>query len=1227
MTNNLLIMFSSNFLFLPFVGQTNQLSHQTEAKTTERSDVHVGGNDSNAPSTENSDKSSETTVNDDKNCDISVECNDKKRIENGIETEQHESKQLSADLHERTPFGAITHNTLPNGKLTSKIDAPKSKLVAPKSITKKAVSLDKIDETAKKFISGEIIVDQENPFKKLNAKRRSDFFASTPTNLQHAKVTFAEKELPNDEYITTEDVLKESKYVKTYIKNPDDYFVYDPTIKARLLKEEAQERAVKIRERNSPPKKANGTRISKTTQERLRELKNRYSPSPLNYSQQKIRTYLTNGYANGVNSKLPTVRKGDRSKYPDLSQIKVKTGTDLEGSFFNPKEVAINAKKFDARIKNTQFGSQDDLDDIADLTSDFDANGLDELDQPVEEKPKEVKIELKDESLTNTINSKEFQKFLAEKGLILQPPLRIIEKTVKMATQNETDAKKARKPSVLQRLFPNGFFSSRRRTTPKDSTPMPIKIQTNDAQKKEGRLTSARRLVLHRQSMPANFEKANLQVNSHGGSSSSISSTLTNVENNEYLESYRANSKGLKSKSNDSESTRSLSGLRYIDSSSNSTIVTCDRNKVNQQPDKPTPRPRQLINGKPSAPMVPTPLTSKPKEPLKNKTSENRDSAVKARVRPKIPISNLRPLVNHAKADQVEIQRPNGPTIDAMKNDPKRRLASKLPERLTKMPTATARNLCQTSFDQPNRNDAKTPDTFADAKQPKTSTPIIENAQAKFQVNKPLEQSLNLSPIPNNSTLGQAAPVQLDAATWAKVLEMKQNADRQLYSQPLIIQAHMNAQPMAYSPRIVEQPIYDRLPGNNNMVAVQSLYAKVEKKSAPINAQFVRSAPYRQSLDQIKAAQPLNAPIVYHQPVFVRNSPQRNTISGVYRGQAMQRIAPPLMVQAQQPPRPQSVLDEMITGRHGQASPSNVQLRRKPLSRGEIMNQVIEFCRKSMNKTPTKFFRGASNEQIATVHRDATSSEVSPISCASATPSKASPSIASSRSGRIAPQVPIRNHSLPQQTVDQHPIYERIPRHNMQTPVVNGEPVNGMIGHYAVPPKRYVVVDSERLTPAQVKQYQHMNGSHASLNQPVYVQSAKNYPIHEPYEYVNIPRNSNPSLGNNLLQIYHPSASPKPANQVGRFTPIMLPTIPQHQQINGHAGEVPHPHGYAKTKVAPKHGRIVMLNNVEQMYRPITMQPKNIRYRSSQTSLDSRHSVDTLDSVQSQKRVILPPSK
>lgn len=1215
--------------------------------------------------------------------------------------ESNEKIDINLNGRDKIPFGLQSERAQSNENVLATVDDNETIRYTPKIQSKKAISLEKIDDTVKKFISGEIIIDKENPFKKLNAKRRADFFSSIPCNLSDNRTSELTLKLSKDEFVSKEDVLKESKYVRTYIKNPDEYFVYDPTLKERLLREERQEFVEKHNDRSSTAKKSTGSRISRLTHERLKELKSKYSPSPLYTQQQKVRVNFANGCANGGPIiKLPKTQYRkvvDRGKYPDLSQIKVKTGTDFDGSFFNPKEVAINAKKFDARIKNQQFGSQDDLDEIADLTSDFDANGFEEVDATtqdnkiIETKTIEAnnKKDTANESLTTTISSKEFQKYLADKGLLLQPEkinsngivLRIVEKNEKMASptiQNAADAKKLKKPSVLQRLFPNGFFSSRRRTTP---TPEPIKV--NSEHRRDGRLTNAKRLVLHRQSMPANCNSyanvnTNLKAVCSGGSSSSISSTLTNVENSEYLETNLENTGNLyerKTKSIDSDGSKSLSGLRYIDSSSNSTIVTCDRYKTadqqNENAIKPIPKPRNHISGRSSVPLISNNMVyqcqpqtiknNKEIQPIasqRNKTYENRD-IIKPRVcRPKIPISNLHSMINNNRAD-VKIndgKKINGLMFDGETTERKKRIPSKLPERL-KTTNSTKRNLCETSFDvETERIDAKTPDTYNESNKPKsTSTPITENVQPKFHTitkhassnEKSNEISLDISPIPKQDASMQENYINCELRTPINHQLNDKNLAQQFYAQPLLIQAHSNASPIAYSPRVVEyqQTLYDRLPVQNNLAQAQPLYAKVEKSkpSIPLNAQFLRNTPHRQSLDQIKI-QP-NQAIYYQQPVFIRNSPQRNTISGVYRGNIIQRMSPqipshPITIihpnHQQQPQRPQSVLDEMMHSRNVQSSPSpSIQYRHKqPFNRNEVMNQVIEFCRKSMNKTPTKFI-GVSNEQIANIHKDATSSEVSPISYASVATSKTSPSIASSRSGKIRPQVPIRKQSLqPQSSVDQndsHPIYERISGQQIPIQIVNNEnrSTNGYVNHYAVPPKRYVIMESEHVTPAHVKRYHQVNGidirqgSNISINQPAHSpQKPFANRIHldtHPYEYVRVQTANNGILSNNLLQIYHPNSVAKQTNSMveRKFTPIMLPTIPQHQQINGTV-EMHLPPGYTKTKVAPKPGRIVVLNNVEQMYRPIAMPAKTVRHQTSQTSLDA------IDSVQLRSHSSIP---
>ena len=70
-----------------------------------------------------------------------------------------------------------------------------------------------------KFIEGEVIIDQENPFRKSGIVRSS---------LSKNKIKTKTKTVTIDEtdYITKEEILKQSKYVPVYVKNPDKYLTY-----------------------------------------------------------------------------------------------------------------------------------------------------------------------------------------------------------------------------------------------------------------------------------------------------------------------------------------------------------------------------------------------------------------------------------------------------------------------------------------------------------------------------------------------------------------------------------------------------------------------------------------------------------------------------------------------------------------------------------------------------------------------------------------------------------------------------------------------------------------------------------------------------------------------------------------------------------------------------------------------------------------------------------------
>lgn len=872
---------------------------------------------------------------------------------------------------------------LSNGSLPTHKDDPRHTSFA----NKKSVSFDTSNDSINKFISGDVIVDKENPFKRLNAQKRAEFFSQP-------KITAY---IRDDEFVTKEDVLKESKYVKTYIKNPDPYFVYDPSIKEKLLLEEARERAEKSKERNPPPKK--GSRISRLTHERLKELKNKYSPPPF-YGQSKIRNTLlgngsvkptlantatpiaVNGHHDAAKSakQQSNKKKIDRSKYPDLSQIKVRVGTDLEGSFFNPKEVALNVKKFDARIKKAQFGSQDDLDEITDLTSTFTPNGreeltieLDETDHlaitsaPPTKPPPPSPLISTDETknsedsrthtFTNTVNSKEFREYLKQKGLKLLPDtntkrssynngdvtLRIIEPGDDH-TVNEMDSKKStKKSSVLQRLFPNGIFSSRRKTTPKEATPEPKRLGSSD----DSRLSVAKRLVLHRQSLPPQSTSATTPLTSGGGTlagsnaidyddrSSSISSALTNAENDEPIEKPIPAERRAKSNNesySDFDASKSLSGIRYIDSSSNSTIVACDADAKQ----KPVPRIRHS-SGRSSVPVMMTnasdrfdkmrmssssvtPQSKHRKEiPLtfENKTPDIRDGIVKPRVyRPQLVGGHryIDPAALHASpkltsiassASKRVIERPPALVIPNKPNEngkleAKKRMPPKLPERKTASATCQSPTMSSSSntaaqgksqskiHQNGQRQSVTSPQRLESSSGPKsTSTPIADNESLKNRAGSDFyfhPRNPNLSPIARPEQMMYRKAVIKDPKT-----VMDPWSDRQLYSQPLLV--YTNVEPM--------QNLYERVPvqqtdGSGPIAANTPLYAKVEKRTQiPSNAaNFVRQTPLRQSLDenslhQRQFAQPTQP---MEPTIFVRNSPQRNTFTGVYNPQMMMRV-------------------------------------------------------------------------------------------------------------------------------------------------------------------------------------------------------------------------------------------------------------------------------------------------------------------------------------------------
>ncbi|KAL7745782.1 hypothetical protein ACLKA6_009978 [Drosophila palustris] len=412
-----------------------------------------------------------------------------------------------------------------NKKTPPPVPTKRSTLSVRKTVTQQLRERER--EKEKEREKEEKLKDKEREQQKneVNARKKNASNASNKVNLGA------------DEFITTEEVLKQSKYVKTYIKNPDPYFVYDPTVLARLKFEELRDIAGKIPKRKQ----------QQQPNQSLRELKTHAK---------FVKNQNQNQEAN--KPKTLTFKKCSKPNYPELANLKIRTGTDSNGDYFNPAEVTKNAKKFDERVKKLQISSDDDLDEIdGPLTK---SESSDELNQPSPDNVTDDNINLQVMSsklngsteegpsmgtFTNTISSEEFQAYLERKGLALMPK-RDINSPTPTLTPTTTPTPKStptptrssgyqtaeerrqqvaeslaalrksntKKLSVLQRLS-NSLFAPRRKTTPKGTTPMPRTVYGDgDEHRKCNTPAEMRRILLESQANGrAPLRTANPEIN------------------------------------------------------------------------------------------------------------------------------------------------------------------------------------------------------------------------------------------------------------------------------------------------------------------------------------------------------------------------------------------------------------------------------------------------------------------------------------------------------------------------------------------------------------------------------------------------------------------------------------------------------------------------------------------------------------------------------------------
>lgn len=273
-----------------------------------------------------------------------------------------------------------------------------------------------ISDPVEKFVIGEPIADQQNPF------RHDDqpyTYLRRRVTLTDPKIAEQDNDDDLDGPISTEEVLNQSKFVKTYIKNPDPVFTLDSEKIKRIQREE------------------------------------RSKPIPL-------RRQLLNNRHQQKSSVQPTIKKRwiGREKslvYPDLADIKVRVGAALDPGdvvHLNPAEVQLSAAQFDARFKTIdEFGSQDDIDTIAEKTE-SEVAAFATGDQVVI--TNNLQSEPKNKSYTNTVSSREFQDYLKAKGLALVPlERRIVNGKVIASVQSQQPSSTIKPPPTTVTLRRN----------------------------------------------------------------------------------------------------------------------------------------------------------------------------------------------------------------------------------------------------------------------------------------------------------------------------------------------------------------------------------------------------------------------------------------------------------------------------------------------------------------------------------------------------------------------------------------------------------------------------------------------------------------------------------------------------------------------------------------------------------------------------------------------------
>lgn len=758
-------------------------------------------------------------------------------------------------------------------------------------LRKKSVSFD-TNEEAKKFIAGEEIIDKQNPFK-IDSDSSGDKYrivkvkkSSIPTKAVNGGAPLASEE---SDFITKEEILKQSKFVPVYIRNPDKVLTYPKPVLEKIKPSDKISNGNLTNSKKIPiplPRKTSATKSDKKEKKRGR------------------------------------VRN---PKYPDLSDIKVKTGTDIDESLYDPNEVVLNAKKFDSRFKKFQFGSTDDLEDIEDREE----TSINADEQPANGEAGTIKTEEK-KSYTNTVNSEEFRQYLKKKGLVLFPikangvgstsngsAKNNISRQIDETDMSEMDERTGRKKSVLSRLS-SIFSSSKGKTMPKANEPLSRLSYANKSDN-NNLGSNIKRVILERNNSDNRSVSANSEFMQHFSS----------------LEQMKKQRNGNDDRSDDNKSSiSSVLTAAADDDDDIDTPIVVRRNNMQNGGLNSIYRNIDVSKSKLYQSKVKQNQNAEPHSYSMNNgnsVKENED-IIKPKVqRPQPNISSLRQNSNKS------LIKPPVPLRRSTERQsmPVMRSGERYKPVAAERPTKVNNNVIP-----------KTPNgsTILYDKIKTTSTPSDDNS--KIPLTSPA-----ISPIATSQK-----PSEIDPITFAKIHEIKKKTDEVLLNK---------------SNQMYVRPADVKLQNNLRLITSQNFARNSPQRSTITDV-------YQNRLESNLLRQP-------HQPPPSRDD-YGYANSLLVGTRTLNRSQP-----QQQPPRSQSVLDNMTSNKYSlynevnyrqpDGSNVNVMMRRPEsttMDRNQVMQKIYEYYRKSVNNTPVPF-----HEQQRNLQYKSQSTDTSPVSYAS----------------------------------------------------------------------------------------------------------------------------------------------------------------------------------------------------------------------------------------------------